>query len=1012
MRLLFASLCLLAAACTCTPPSMTSDAGRDAGPAVDAGDEFDAWREIRAQVRQSPDDVPARAKALVAAKDVEGLYRLVRNDIALLPTTPLGFDSAETAVRWGTRGTLRGQAGTPRERAELLKELLVEAGFSADIVSGVPKMGSTTTVLLGRRPTRDISYDAGTELLNAWSRVLVPIKPPAKGPAVEMDKDDAIRQSILAQIKPLVTGPAPAAFDPKMMLVPMVRVTLNGQLKVLNVNLDQATFDDPNTDFTVTPSLAPAGEHELKVTLSAARSAKPGTPFVLAEHTWKASEVAGRTITAAFSAPVSRAEASRTLIGDVTSFIPMLLVRGEGLDRAGTQALSVIGTPVTREGALIQKTATGITIDGNEIPKGPTAAATLTSVATLTAEATAIAFPEVEVRVVAKQSNGTHVTALAADAFSVKEGGKAVAATIRSTGASAPKVVLLFDRSDSIPDEFRLGAAAVGHDVAAAIFAAHPGAKIQIVAVDINGPTAAGPLASTIGDVDTALAALSGTGSELWTALDVVCADPSLSAVVLITDAVVDDAPTPAILSRIAAGPPVLVAPVGTANAAAAARFAELSHGVSLSGVTTTNLPGMVTSFLADRVGAYRIVYRAPAMGATPRQVTIALKSPGTATVNATYTPPATPVDPGALSALYLTVETEGHSVTRLLAGSAKATAADREQVAGALWGTYILGVEANPPSFSTLFEEHLNERLAMEAGVRALWSKDVAAQEKAAAAYIFRVPTDLRFFASALPGEQEPGDVTFADGLTVVLHRTRPVLGVKVVREIDMLPLVPHRTVAFDGSATYVKTLERTARLNVTETARFGDSTRAQLAGKTLAKFDPLTVETTLGPAWAGVAYPAYSDYDVLAPASGTPVAFWAVHKQTGEVIGVMPNGGGLGADESVQGLVDRLQAILDAVKRVCEGLGYEGVSVWADLESIKVSALGNAIATFEGEPHVDPAPQIATDTCNAAVNSIGGPIPGIGPALGLIGDLQSLYRVVHIGGGIDVPHIPGPCG
>lgn len=96
------------------------DGGADGGASYN---EFDAWREIREVVRRSPDAVPARADALVLAGNAEGLFALVRDDIALLPSSDHGFEFAASAIRWGWRATLRGQSGTPRERAELLKEL-------------------------------------------------------------------------------------------------------------------------------------------------------------------------------------------------------------------------------------------------------------------------------------------------------------------------------------------------------------------------------------------------------------------------------------------------------------------------------------------------------------------------------------------------------------------------------------------------------------------------------------------------------------------------------------------------------------------------------------------------------------------------------------------------------------------------------------------------------------------------------------------------------------------------
>src|SRR5688500_18896753 len=59
-----------------------SDAGADAGTSRST---FDVWREVRTAMRASPDHLPARAEALVAAGDLDGLFALVRDDVRTLP---------------------------------------------------------------------------------------------------------------------------------------------------------------------------------------------------------------------------------------------------------------------------------------------------------------------------------------------------------------------------------------------------------------------------------------------------------------------------------------------------------------------------------------------------------------------------------------------------------------------------------------------------------------------------------------------------------------------------------------------------------------------------------------------------------------------------------------------------------------------------------------------------------------------------------------------------------------
>lgn len=1010
-------------ACRCGSES-TPDGGADAGPLpmldagadaglLDAGvpfDEYDAWREMQQVLRRSPDAVPARAEALVAAKDLNGLFVLVRDDVALLPTTPTGFDDAARAIRWGPEATLRGQAGTPRERAELLRLLAERAGFPATVVVGAPK-GTTVTALLAHGPQRAARLEVTTAELERWASVLPPNARLAAQLPTPLDADGGVRAAIRAQLASvtLPAPPPPMPFDATMTEVPLVRVEVDGGVLYANPNADGATLGPSLTVDAPTAADPFSGERELTVTLFASRSARPQERVSLLTRTWKASEVAGRTVTTAFSTALSRAEAGRTKVGDATGFIPVMMVRGPGLEETAGQRLSAVGTPVLRDGALVERSDGGLLIDGERLAPGPTRPDLLTSVTTLEARASAAAFPDVELLVSARRNDNRTVAGLGADAFVIQENGKRLAATLRRTRAGPPRVVLLFDRSTSIPMEFVTGASTVGHSVADALFTQFPGAQVQVAAIDINGPTLSGPMVSSLVEVDTQLAALSGTGSEVWTAVDAF-SDSGATCLVVITDAVVDDTLSAEMAARVVKGPPVFLAGVGTVDTTSATRLAQVTNGRFANGLTPSTLAAAVTTFVSERLPFdYRIVYRAPVMGPTPRTVVVSLASPGTATTMAQYTPPAAPVEASELSALYLSISTDGHEVTRLLAGSAAATKADREAVAGALFGRYVLGVEAGAPSFTTLLDEHLAERLTTEPAADAWRSGDAMAMAEANKLRLTRGPGDLRFFASAAPGESAPDDVTFTDGLTLTLRSTIPVLGVKTIRRFDMLPLVPRETVRFTAGQTFDTTLERTAYLAAFESQRFARNTSSALRGRPLRLFDATTIQA-LGPAWAQAAYPDYNDYALLAPMDGGPVAFWAVHRRTGALIGVMPEGG-LGEGESTQALVDRLLTILDAAGRAGSAAGYNGVKVWADLEATKVTLLGGVIMLFEGEGP-DPRGDLQNNLCGFVIDGLGGQLP-FWEDLGTVpNEVNARARYIEQMFHLDIPDLQTPSG
>lgn len=83
-------------------------------------------------LRHSPDHAPARARALVEQGQLEALHQFVRDEIRLISPHPDDF-RLDGNPR-GVRVTLRSGAGTGREQAELLADLVRQTGGQARVV--------------------------------------------------------------------------------------------------------------------------------------------------------------------------------------------------------------------------------------------------------------------------------------------------------------------------------------------------------------------------------------------------------------------------------------------------------------------------------------------------------------------------------------------------------------------------------------------------------------------------------------------------------------------------------------------------------------------------------------------------------------------------------------------------------------------------------------------------------------------------------------------------------------
>ncbi|MBR9855710.1 MAG: hypothetical protein GYB37_14215, partial [Algicola sp.] len=94
---------------------------------------FGVWKEMIAALEQSPDHLPGRKKALVAAKDPKAMIEFVRDSLQMIPEIGQFLHQANRLSIYGTDVALRCGLATPREKAEILKDMLVEAGFEAKV---------------------------------------------------------------------------------------------------------------------------------------------------------------------------------------------------------------------------------------------------------------------------------------------------------------------------------------------------------------------------------------------------------------------------------------------------------------------------------------------------------------------------------------------------------------------------------------------------------------------------------------------------------------------------------------------------------------------------------------------------------------------------------------------------------------------------------------------------------------------------------------------------------------
>lgn len=940
---------------------------------------FDALAELRDAVRGSPDHLVAEAERLVAAGDAVAITAFVRDRIATYPGGATATGSPDRDRRWGTRATLRAGAGTPREKADLLAELLARTGVAAEVVALPADDVDAADVFVRAavRPTFEPAIDDAR--LDQLRPVLgLPATVAAVPPLDPGGRDAAaLADDLLSRFETPPEAGEPFEVQP-VRAVPAVRFGEGSDARLAHpIGERGVTAVGDGADL---PTRAPdPGELlQVTVTVEAARSDRPDAPIVLVEGRWSADDLAGRRLHVAFPPPAESLEEFIAIRPrDVGVVIPALVVRGQDLDAEAGRALAVTGTPITLGGEVVDiEAADGIVrIGGREVGPPVPDPARVAEVASIVVEASPAAFPAIGLAARALDAAGEPVESLPASAFRIVDEGEPVGTLLLASTAPPPRILLLLDDSDSIPEAFRGdGAATVARRLAERLAAADPRTLFRIAKASFAEADPGGDWTADLDELTRQTTNVSGYGSELWEALaDAAKLGPT--AIVFVTDGKAADARGDAVVdppavaaAQVRIGPRTVVIGVGETDPAG---LANLGEAGGLGSFTVEDgdaaVDAVVGALTEHPEPSYRFRYHAP--GETPETRTVRLELVGTTVAaSTTYQVPAADARarPPGLSGLFLTVRVGSTEARRVLAGVDAPTAStpvsrdDVERVRRALFDATVLEFEAAASPIAIVLDELYTAKLALRPLAEAT---DRASRIAALAGLMAGGPTlePATFHALSVPlPDVTDAPLTFEAGLRVVLHRERhvPVGSGRAahIRAVDLLPAARFTTADTDPATAFAATARATARLAIAEATAFPTSTIAALNGETLVPvgfsiydlLDPVGRDLALAMDAAVEPWRAVRPR-LLIPADGTPTAAWAFDGRTGSLVGLLADGSGGGSETSdIEDAFDRAESMLDAAgvaSDIASALGGPGFSfaggVWISLERTKLQKL-----------------------------------------------------------------------
>jgi hypothetical protein len=912
--------------------------------------------EIHESIAESPDHLPNRAEELVEQGDAEAIFEFVRDNIAVVPNDGRSMTQLTRRVRWGRRATLRSGRGTVREKVEVLADLLDRAGYNAEVVGpwrGEQLDEEMLAQILWHEVNHRFEPATTEEDVARWNRVIGGDEP---AEAVDGGHADAVA-TLVDQIRDALPDElgddAAYAFDPDAGL-PLVRAEFADGRRVLNPLLPDADFDDDYATGDLSAAPVAEGMLPVEVSVSYATADAPREWTTAVSGEWTADELVGRRLHLNFVAGADMAQLGAQSVGDLRVFVPALIAHGAGEAGEDLADLSVVGEVFTSDGRPVDYDPDDDTARlGHytvEIADGPEQRAA--DVSRIDAHVDPSSFPCVDVRMTATDEAGERVRSLPVDAFDVREADSLTSPTLLQNKGRPPRVLFILDTSASVPDEFKDESTVEFLDeLTTGISEEFESAEYAVLNMgDVPGASSESVWTSSPGQLTQQADDALGLGrSKMWSAL---AAAPSLepTVVVFINDGNPTDNLRPALRERIEEGPPVLVVAVGDAKLDTVEEMARLSGGEWFEARDVEQVRPPLFELLG-RYNAHDYVLRYNARPDGPEQRAVTVDMPGAnASVTTNYrVPPQTQRSSCGtkIARLRTKVRVGDTTVTRVLAGPMSVGTedapieADEAEVLSAMLGSTIYSFEGVTPPIGVWTEEFLHTYLAQQARVRALEKGSRQEWLEALGEGPPRAPL-MRYAADPpLQTKLDAGDRTYPTGLRASILRRRldPRSGRRLT-QFDILPTagiesmigpqaLPEAEPSELVAQSVQTTLIRTAQRAVAEAANFdhdqldddgrplGSSTKSLLDGAELVALAPTDERDAqelfgdLDPRalarWETLLEPYRDQWYVLAPRSGTPQAFWAVHADTGELLGVTPDGAGGGARRSLRRIEEK---------------------------------------------------------------------------------------------------------
>lgn len=900
---------------------------------------FGIWRQMIEALEKSPDHFLGQRKALIASKDPKAMTEFVRDSIQVLPQKGTIFEYAHRYTIFGTEGALRCGMGSPRDKAEILKDMLIESGFAAKVV------------------LEQIQFTP-EEIKNiVFHTYKAEFKPPISKDQIEKwhsdlgasDKNGKVKQvsnsikeseDFLKQFEKEITEDAfqNAAHTWKGPIagVPSVVYTENGSEKFAHVF-------DPTIPFGSLHSKNSSNKYqeadkadeldsEVEVKLSYRNASNPRNEKDLLSKSFSKEDLFGSTLSVQFLNNLDFKQQVTHTISQINSFTPCFAFQKIGKNKEFMQERSLVGNPINLNAKEIFSNDVYEGLSEQDLAKlsvpGNTAAVEKISIIAFPK-----VFPEVRVEIFPTDSSGKNVQGLTASNFILYDNGNPVFGRLEQNKIS-PKVRILYDTSMSMPVEYREREPmqAFSQELQNMVREFYPDAQITV----------------------------QETGSEIYTSL-LKSKQDDFDLIMYATDGDNDDKFDPNYLEVLNTGQPILILEVIPEHYTYEELKKNISNLISLPATNKDSLKQEISSILSNlSFPPYLMTYNSFNVNS---EHTLKVK------INDKEIEESTkfkfPIEKDEylgdrMIGMYLTLKIGHTEIRRTLAGwdnqihYYKNSKEYVNQVHEMMLGGVVVAFEPEAPSLSIQLSEYLTSLLSNEkwfdAQRKGEIDKSIEYLEEGTLSY----PPLLLSMMQAPFEATNKESITFPHGFRSCVLKFRPALySPNSLFSFDYLPTSKYSTYSKsgDGKYNFLKNMEKTIQFGALESEMFPESTFAHLKDKNLLLVEKARKEERFHYSVLAEKNPIYLEKIFAEPQftffdeSLKSGSYFRIDHYTGEVFSLLPDGTG-GGGASMKAQLDEIGRVIKEYEKLIAQMQL-GIGAYSLINPVGGFALG-AIANY----------------------------------------------------------------